>query len=69
MRFEAGLFVNAADYLRAQQARSLFDREFRQLLEQVDLLAGPTEPVTAPKLLATKVQAGDQTVGTVPALT
>ncbi|MDP6548976.1 MAG: amidase [Dehalococcoidia bacterium] len=69
LRFEAGLFVNAADYLRAQQARSLFDREFRQLLEQVDLLAGPTEPVTAPKLLATKVQAGEQTVGTVPALT
>jgi aspartyl-tRNA(Asn)/glutamyl-tRNA(Gln) amidotransferase subunit A len=69
LRFEAGLFVSAVDYLRAQQARSLFDRQTRQLLEQVDLLAGPSEPVTAPKLLATKVQAGDQTVGTVAALT
>jgi aspartyl-tRNA(Asn)/glutamyl-tRNA(Gln) amidotransferase subunit A len=69
LRFEAGLFVSAADYLRAQQARSMFDRQARQLLERVDLLAGPTEPVTAPKLLATKVQAGEHTVGTVAALT
>ena len=69
LRLEAGLFISAADYLRAQQARSLFDREVRRLLEQVDLLAGPTEPVTAPKLLATQVQAGEHTMGTVPALT
>ena len=69
LRLEAGLFISAADYLRAQQARSLFDREARQLLEQVDLLAGPTEPVTAPKLLATQLQVGEDTVGTVPALT
>ncbi len=69
LRLEGGLFISAADYLRAQQARTLFDREARQLLEQVDLLAGPTEPVTAPKLLATQVQVGEDTVGTVPALT
>ena len=69
LRLEAGLFISAADYLRAQQARSLFDREVRRLLEQVDLLAGPTEPVTAPKLLATQVQAGEHAMGTVPALT
>ncbi len=69
LRLEAGLFISAADYLRAQQARTLFDREARQLLEQVDLLAGPTEPVTAPKLLATEVQAGEQEVGTTAALT
>ena len=69
LRLEAGLFISAADYLRAQQARSMFDREARRLLEQVDLLAGPTEPVTAPKLLATHVQAGEHTVGTISALT
>ena len=69
LRLEGGLFISATDYLRAQQARTLFDREARQLLEQVDLLAGPTEPVTAPKLLATQVQVGEDTVGTVPALT
>ncbi len=69
LRLEAGLFISSADYLRAQQARSLFDRQARQLLQEVDLLAGPTEPVTAPKLLAPQVQAGEHTVGTIPALT
>ena len=69
VRLEAGLFVSAADYLRAQQARSLFDRQARELLEQVDLLAGPTEPVTAPLLLAERVQAGEREVGTTGALT
>ncbi len=69
VRLEAGLFVSAADYLRAQQARSLFDRQARELLERVDLLAGPTEPVTAPLLLAERVQAGEREVGTTGALT
>ena len=69
LRLEAGLFISAANYLRAQQARSMFNDQARRLLEQVDLLAGPTEPVTAPKLLANHVQAGGRTVGTVTALT
>ena len=69
LRLEAGLFITAADYLRAQQARTLFDRQARQLLEQVDLLAGPTEPVTAPRLLATEVQVGEHSLGTTAALT
>ena len=69
LRLEAGLFISAADYLRAQQARSMFNDQARRLLEQVDLLAGPTEPVTAPKLLANSVKAGERTVGTVTALT
>ena len=69
LRLEAGLFISAADYLRAQQARAMFDRQARQLLEDVDLLAGPTEPVTAPPLLAAEVQAGEYTVGTTAALT
>jgi len=69
LRLEAGLFISAADYLRAQQGRTLFDRQVRELLEKVDLLAGPTEPVTAPELLATKVQAGEHTLGTTAALT
>ena len=69
MRLEAGLFISAADYLRAQQARSEFDREARQLLREVDLLAGPTEPVTAPQLLATQLEIGEESVGTTAALT
>ena len=69
LRLEGGLFVGAADYLKAQQARSLFDLEARRLLEEVDLLVGPTEPVTAPPILAQQVQAGEETVGTTAALT
>ena len=68
-RLEAGLFISAADYLRAQQARAMLDAEGRRLLDDVDLLAGPTEPVTAPELLSSKVMAGEQEIGVVGALT
>jgi len=68
-RLEAGLFISAAEYLRAQQARSIFDQQGRRLLDEVDLLAGPTEPVTAPEIMASKVMAGEQEVGVVGALT
>ncbi len=69
LRLEAGLFISAADYLRAQQGRAVFDRAARRLLEDVDLLASPTEPVTAPPLLQQQVLAGEQEIGTVAALT
>jgi aspartyl-tRNA(Asn)/glutamyl-tRNA(Gln) amidotransferase subunit A len=69
LRLEAGLFITAADYMRAQQGRALFNQQTRDLLEEVDLLAGPTEPVTAPLLLADHVQAGERSVGTTSALT
>ena len=69
IRLEAGLFITAIDYLKAQQARSVFNHETRQLLTDVDLLLGPTEPVTAPPILAEKVRAGEQTIGTTAALT
>jgi aspartyl-tRNA(Asn)/glutamyl-tRNA(Gln) amidotransferase subunit A len=69
IRLEAGLFITAIDYLKAQQARSVFNHETRQLLTDVDLLLGPTEPVTAPPILAETVQAGEQTIGTTAALT
>ena len=68
-RLEAGLFISAAEYLRAQQARTIFDNQGRRLLDEVDLLAGPTEPVTAPRIMASKVMAGEQEVGVVGALT
>ncbi len=69
LRLEAGLFVSAADYLKAQQGRSEFNRAVQQLFETVDLLAGPTEPVTAPRILAQEVQAGEVSIGTTAALT
>ena len=69
LRLEAGLFISAADYLRAQQGRAAFDRAARRLLQDVDLLAGPSEPVTAPPLLQQQVLAGEREIGTVAALT
>ena len=68
-RLQAGLFISAADYLRAQQARTLLDQQGRRLLDDVDILAGPTEPITAPEILAPKVLAGEQEIGVVGALT
>ena len=69
LRLEAGLFVTAADYLKAQQARARFNYEMSQLFNDVDLLAGPSEPITAPPILASEVAIGERTVGTVGALT
>jgi aspartyl-tRNA(Asn)/glutamyl-tRNA(Gln) amidotransferase subunit A len=69
LRIEAGLFISAAEYIQAQRARTLFDRQSRQLLNEVDLLAGPTLPITAPRIGATEVQAGDTVMPSSPALT
>ncbi len=69
LRLEAGLFVTAADYLKAQQARARFNQEMARLFQDVDLLAGPAEPVTAPPILASEMVIGDRTVGTTGALT
>lgn len=69
LRLEAGLFISAADYLQAQQSRSLFNQQCRELLEKVDLLAGPTVPVTACRIGATEVSTGEKTMGVIAALT
>ncbi|MDE2843624.1 MAG: amidase [Chloroflexota bacterium] len=69
LRLEAGLFVTAADYLKAQQARARFNYEMSRLFREVDLLAGPSEPITAPPILASEVTIGDQSVGSTGALT
>jgi aspartyl-tRNA(Asn)/glutamyl-tRNA(Gln) amidotransferase subunit A len=47
VRLEAGLFISATDYIQAQRARALFYHQGLGLLGEVDLLAGPTVPVTA----------------------
>ena len=69
LRLEAGLFVTATDYLKAQQARARFNYEMSRLYQEVDLLAGPSEPITAPPILASEVTIGDSSVGTTGALT
>ena len=68
-RLEAGLFISAAEYLRAQQARQVFCAQVNDLLRDVDLLAGPTEPVTAPALLERRVEVNGESRPVVPMLT
>ena len=66
---EGGTFISAADYLLAQRARTAFTRQCRDLLRNVDLLAGPMEPVTAHRIGETEVRVGDTVLGSSPALT
>lgn len=68
-RLEAGLFFSGADYLQAQKARTLFNRQSLELLQEVDILAGPTLPITAHQIGATSVQAGSTRVGSISSLT
>ena len=67
-RLEEGLFITAAEYLRAQQARQVFCAQVNGLLQQVDLLAGPVEPVTAPVLLERRIDVGGESLPAVPLL-
>jgi aspartyl-tRNA(Asn)/glutamyl-tRNA(Gln) amidotransferase subunit A len=69
IRLEAGMFIPATDYIQAQQARTLFTRQSLSLLNEVDLLAGPMEPMTAYRIGETRVQVGDVEMGYIPALT
>ncbi len=66
---EAGTFVSAPDYMLAQRARTAFTRQCLDLLREVDLLAGPMEPVTAHRIGETEVRVGDTVMGSSPALT
>ena len=68
-RLEEGLFITAAEYLRAQQARQVFCAQVAGLLEGVDLLAGPVEPVTAPEILQRRIELGGESLPAVPLLT
>jgi aspartyl-tRNA(Asn)/glutamyl-tRNA(Gln) amidotransferase subunit A len=69
LRLETGLFVSAPDYLQAQQARLRFNQESAALMREVDLLAGPTTPITATKIGVTDVEIGGKTMGVIAAHT
>ena len=49
-RLEAHLFVPAVDYIRAQQARTRFAQRIREVMERVDILVTPTEPMSVPRI-------------------
>ena len=69
LRLEAGFFISGTDYVQAQRARALFYRESLNLMKEVDLLAGPTLPVTAFEIGTTKVKVQNAKVGAIALLT
>jgi aspartyl-tRNA(Asn)/glutamyl-tRNA(Gln) amidotransferase subunit A len=69
LRLEAGLLISAVDYLQAQRARRLFYQQSCDLFKTVDLLAGPTVPITACKIGTEEVRIGNTQMGVIPALT
>ncbi len=44
---EMGRFVTATDYLKAEQVRAVLIEDFRKAFEKVDVIVGPTTPITA----------------------
>lgn len=47
MLVEMGRLVTGPDYLKAEQYRTALMDEYRKLLAKVDVIAGPTTPITA----------------------
>jgi aspartyl-tRNA(Asn)/glutamyl-tRNA(Gln) amidotransferase subunit A len=47
---EMGRFVTGPDYLKAEQYRAVLMQEFRKVFESVDVVLGPTTPITAWKI-------------------
>jgi aspartyl-tRNA(Asn)/glutamyl-tRNA(Gln) amidotransferase subunit A len=56
---EMGRLVSAPDYLKAEQLRALLMEDFRKAFENVDVIVGPTMPITAWKSDQLEVQVGD----------
>jgi aspartyl-tRNA(Asn)/glutamyl-tRNA(Gln) amidotransferase subunit A len=69
LRLEAGFFISAKDYIQGQQARNLFCQKSKDLFNAVDLVAGPTVPITACRISETEVDVGGVRMEVVPALT
>jgi len=55
---EIGRFVTAADYLKAEQYRTVLMDEFRKAFENVDVVVTPTTPITAWKIGDWHVEVG-----------
>jgi aspartyl-tRNA(Asn)/glutamyl-tRNA(Gln) amidotransferase subunit A len=57
---EMGRFVTAPDYLKAEQLRTLLMNDFCQAFESVDVIVGPTMPITAWKAGEWTVKVGER---------
>ena len=61
-RLELGALTPASDYIKAQRARSVFNRQLEAAMETYDVLLAPTSPVGSPKISESSVQIGDKSV-------
>jgi len=57
---EIGRFVTGPDYLKAEQVRAVLMEDFRRALDRVDVIVGPTTPITAWKVGEWTVRIGDR---------
>ena len=69
LRLEAGFFISAVEYVQAERARSLFTQQSLNLMEKIDLLAGPTLPVVAFKIGTNELKIGNTAAKVIPLLT
>ncbi|MBV9782640.1 MAG: Asp-tRNA(Asn)/Glu-tRNA(Gln) amidotransferase subunit GatA [Acidisphaera sp.] len=53
---QLGRFVTGPDLLKAEQLRTVLMQEFRRVFDKADVILGPTEPVTAPRIGQAKVE-------------
>ena len=67
-RLEAGALVTGVDYVRAQQVRTVFNRQMEDAFGRVDILLTPTTPVAAPRIGEETVQVGEATEQVIPLL-
>jgi aspartyl-tRNA(Asn)/glutamyl-tRNA(Gln) amidotransferase subunit A len=61
-RLYQGALTLATDYIKAQRARTVFNRQIAGALEQFDILLAPTSPIGAPRIGEGSVQVGAKTV-------
>jgi aspartyl-tRNA(Asn)/glutamyl-tRNA(Gln) amidotransferase subunit A len=62
-RIASGFFIPAVRYLQAQKARKKLNQQGYELFRQIDLLAGPTLGVAAPKIGAKEVTISGAKIG------
>ena len=67
-RIASGFFIPAIRYLQAQKARTKLNQQGYELFRQIDLIAGPTLGVAAPKIGAKEVTISGSKIGVFKAL-
>ena len=67
-RLELGVLSPATDYIKAQRARRVFNRQIAETMQRFDVLLAPTASVVAPKIGERTVNVGGRTEATLPFL-